>query len=147
MREEVGLARGRKKVEQTGRRPSERERGLEKWEGRKRGKEQWIFLSLWCRGAFSPSEKPFFSSSFFPFLGASCTSSLSSLSLLVCPPRLSSVSMFCRPLLPSVYLSTSLTPLPRVFRWPLLSAFLLPLCSTCALPGCISSSPASPKRY
>lgn len=44
-----------------------RERGLEKWEGRKRGKEQWIFLSLWCRTAFSPSEKPsIFSSSFFP---------------------------------------------------------------------------------
>lgn len=32
--------------------------GLEKWEGRKRGKVQWIVLSLWCRRAFPPLEKP-----------------------------------------------------------------------------------------
>lgn len=84
---------------------------------------------------------------FFLFLGASCTSSLSSLSPFLCPLRLLSVSMFYHALLPSVCLSTSLTPSPHVFRWPLLSAFLLPLCSTCVLPGCISSSPASPIRY
>lgn len=107
-----------------------------------------LFVSVVQKSFFSFGKTFYFLQLIFSlFFGASCTSSLSSLCLLVCPPRLSSVSMFCRPLLPSVYLSTSLTPSPRVFRWPLPSAFLLLLCSTCALPGCISSSPASPKRY
>lgn len=126
----------------------ERERGLEKWEGRKHGKVQWIVLSLWCRKTFPPLEKPVFLSLIF-----SCFSVHPARLRFPPSPRFCtllaflSVSMFYRSPLPSVYLSTSLTPSPRVFRWPLLSAFLLPLCSTCVLPGCISSSPASPKRY
>lgn len=36
----------------------ERERELEKREGSKHGKVQWIVLSLWCRRAFLPLEKP-----------------------------------------------------------------------------------------
>lgn len=107
-----------------------------------------LFVSVVQKSFFSFGKTFYFLQLIFSlFLCASCTSSLSSLSLPVCPPRLSSVSMFCRPLLPSVCLSASLTPSPRVFRWPLPSAFLLPLSSTCALPGCISSSPASPTRY
>lgn len=87
-----------------------------------------------CSGSFCPcgaEELPSFGKTswvplahFFLFLSASCTSLLSSLSVL-CPPRLLSVSMFYRSLLPSVCLSTSLTPSPHIFRWPLLSAFLL----------------------
>lgn len=143
-----GIGRRMKKVDPTGHQ-QERcgERGLEKWEGKAARDRAVIFLSLWCRRASPPSEKPsvFSPAHFFPV--SPCTSPLPSLSVLLCPPRPSSVSMFCPSLLPSVHLSTSLTPSPRVLRWPLLSAFLLPLCSTCVLPGCISSSPASPKRY
>lgn len=54
MREEVGLARGRKKVEQTGRRPSERERGLEKWGGKEtRERAVDLFVSVVQRSFFS----------------------------------------------------------------------------------------------
>lgn len=47
----------------------------------------------------------------------------------------------------SLFIPYFLSPSPPFFRWPPLSAFLLLSSSASALPGCISSRRASPKRY
>ena len=131
------------------------------------------FLSLWLSGAFPLLEKlslflplSFPPPPFFPD-SVCCLSQL--ISLTVCKQS-SAFSVFClhqflwslslsgfsgalslydfrfpslHSLFPSYFPSLS----PPFFRWPPLSAFLLPSSSGTVLPGCISSRRASPKRY
>lgn len=101
---------------------------------------QWIFsssgktFSLSFCLSFPPP--PFFSDSIFlslsSFLSApSSTFLVSSLSRFLCSPRPSLYQSLClyvlsSPLLPSLFLSYVLSLSPSFFRWPPLSAFLLP---------------------
>lgn len=111
------------------------------------------FLSLFCL-SFPPP--PFFSDSIFLSFSVHFSPSLLHLppsqfplfqSLCsLCPALHHSSSLHVLSHL-SLFLSYFLSLSPPFFRWPPLSAFLLPSYSVSILPGCISSRRASPKRY
>lgn len=119
------MARGMKKVEQTGRRPSEREmQGEREREGWKNGREANMRE---CSGWFCPcgaAERFFPLALFLPVLGAPCTSSLSSRSPFPVPSS-PSIALHAPPLSPSACPPLDLSDLIPT-RLSMASALCLP---------------------